>query len=269
MNWPYNPTEESITWFREKAGLEPNLLEALTKANKPHQIQKLLSKHGAPGPYVNASRGLTIGDVDAALSSPDNLDKVEIMFLMCCHDAVKKDTTITGLVDAVQRQTSFVGKMEKQLWIRSPAVQGTLCRAIDRYSKFLKLSKLYPATMLVPTLDIDLAWHTHQCSPFQYEQGTVKMAGWLIYHNDKLQTETLNTGLAKTKDLYRIRFGQQYQVCNCWDCEALLSTAEDLESRTESEAIASKVHESVAYHRAVEIARRKGQSRLPVRIRKT
>ena len=269
-NWPYSLPGESITWFIEKTGLEPDLFEALTKTNKSTKIQQLLKRQGAPGRHKNTHRSLTVKDVDVVLRRPADLDELQIMFLECCRDAVNKSTTITNLVDAVQRQASFVDKMEKQLWIRSPAVEGTLRRAIDRYSKFLKLFKLYAKTMLVPTLDIDLAWHTHQCSPSRYEVGTVRMAGRLIDHDDKLEKGTLSSGFTRTKDLYHIRFAQNYQVCNCWDCEGLLSaiTAQSSETQTDTGVIARHVHEDVAYHRAVEIARQKGHKRLPIRIQK-
>jgi hypothetical protein len=239
------------------------------KTTKSTKIQQLLKRKGAPGRYNNKHRDIAVEDVDAVLRCPADLDELDITFLMCCREAVNKNTTVTKLVDAVQRQASFVDKMEMQLWIRSPAVEGTLRRAIDRYSKFLNLFKLYPKTMLVPTLDIDLVWHTHQCSPSQYEVGTVKMAGRLIDHDDKLGKETLGTGFTRTGDLYRIRFAQDYQVCNCWDCEALVSviSAWSSENQTDNGVIARNVHEKVAYHRAVEIARRKGYTRLPIRIR--
>jgi hypothetical protein len=243
------------------------------KANKSTEIQQLLKRHGAPsrhapGRHNNTQRGLAVEDVDEVLRRPANLDELEMKFLECCREAVNKNTTVTKLVDAVQRQASFVDKMEKQLWIRSPAVEGTLRRAIDRYGKFLKLFKLYPKTMLVPTLDIDLVWHTHQCSPSRYDVGMVKMVGRLIGHDDKLGEGILNSGFTRTKDLYRIRFGQEYQVCNCWDCEALLSAVSSHSSETQpdNEAIARHVHENVAYHRAVEIARRKGSTRLPIML---
>ncbi|OCK78592.1 hypothetical protein K432DRAFT_435876 [Lepidopterella palustris CBS 459.81] len=268
MDWPYNMPRESIAWFLEKTGLEPDLFEALIKTNTSSSIQQLLKRQGAPDSHENTHRGLTVEDVDAVLRRPADIDELQTMFLKCCRDAVNQDTTITKLVDAVQRQASFVDKMERQLWIRSPAIEGTLRRAIDRYSKFLKLFKLYAKTMLVPTLDIDLAWHTHQCSPYRYEVGTVKMAGRLIDHDDKLDKGTLNSGFTRTKDLYRIRFAQDYQVCNCWDCEALLSaiTAQSSETQTNTSVTVRYVYENVAYHRAVEIARRKGHKWLPIRI---
>jgi hypothetical protein len=193
----------------------------------------------------------------------------EAPFLRYCIslDPTEKTLTTSKLAETVERQVSFVDKMEKQLWIRSPALEGTLERAIDRYTKFLKLFKLYPNTMLVPTLDIDLAWHTHQCSPSHYRAGAVEFAARFIDHDDKIGKPTLAGGMEKTKQLFRIRFGQEYLICNCWDCEAALSAVIMLDRDRDSPdmgVIAHQVSQDVAYYRAVEIARRAGQP-LPVR----
>lgn len=259
---PYNLPAKSVVWFAANTGLAPDLFEALVKADKSIRVRQLLKMHGAPGRSNNKHRGMIVDDLDVKLKGPHNLNELEINFLKCCRKATGTNTTITKLVEAVQRQASFVNKMEKQLWIRSPAVEGTLHRAIDRYSKFLKLFKLYPKMMLVPTLDIDLVWHTHQCSPSRYDVGMLKMAGRLINHDDKIGEGILNPGFTRTKNLFRIRFGQEYQVCHCWDCEALVSaaTSHNSETRPVYEAIARDVHDEVAHYRAVEIAKRKGST---------
>jgi hypothetical protein len=179
-----------------------------------------------------------------------------------------KQHTIRELSAAVQRQVLFVDKMENQLWIRSPALEGTLQRAIDRYSKFLKLLKLYPGAMLVPTLNIDLVWHTHQCSASRYENDTRVFTDRFIDHDDKLGTSVLDDGMEKTKRLFRIRFGQEYLVCTCWDCQAVLSEVERLNrsgtSQADRDAISQTVSRDVAFHRAVELARR---AHMPVPMR--
>ena len=181
-------------------------------------------------------------------------------FLKRSMSAVVTELTVKELFAAVQRQVSFVDKMEKQLWIRSPAVEGTLQRAIDRYSKFLKLLRLYPGTILVPTLDIDLVWHTHQCSASRYQNDTQVLADRFIDHDDKLGTSALDDGMEKTKHLFRIRFGQEYLVCTCWDCQAVLSEVERVNqsgiSQADKDVIAQTISRDVAFHRAVELARR-------------
>jgi hypothetical protein len=158
---------------------------------------------------------------------------------------------------AVQRQVSFVDKMWDKLWIRSPALESTIRRARQRYNNFLRLFKLYPSTMFVPTLDIDLVWHTHQCSPSQYYVATQELAGKFVNHDDSIVQTKLDTGLQDTKSLYRMRFGQEYHTCGCWDCEALQSAIENAGKGADWKAIAKQVGETVAYYRAVEVARRK------------
>jgi hypothetical protein len=200
---------------------------------------------------------------------PDStgLNRLEYDFFRCFIEV--GNPTILNLVSAVQRQSSFVAKMNNQLWIRSPAIEGTLIRAVTRYGNFLKLFGLYPRTMLVPTLDIDLLWHTHQCSPVQYMAATKALTGRFIDHDDKIGSETLETAMQKTADLYQIRFGEEYQYCCCWDCEALRSIilAQDPNSNKDAFEIAQQVHEDLAYYRAVEIARRNKNTLLPIRAR--
>ncbi|CAM1503553.1 Fc.00g011440.m01.CDS01 [Cosmosporella sp. VM-42] len=171
------------------------------------------------------------------------------------------------LRDAVIRQTAFVDKMNAHMWIRSPALEGTLRRGIDRYRQFCQLLKLSDSTMLVPTLDIDLAWHTHQCSARYYGRGMKALVGRFVNHDDTIGKEDLGDGYGDTKELFRIQFGKEYQNCGCWDCEALLSEVESAleapEGDVDMASIASKVKEQVAYYRAVEVARR-AEKPLPI-----
>lgn len=167
------------------------------------------------------------------------------------------------MVKAVQRQETFIDKMHTQLWIRSPALEGTLQRAIERYLKFLKLFKCRPKTTLVPTLDIDLVWHTHQCSPAQYRASTIQQVGRFINHDDKLGRPVLQDGMETTRGLFRIRFGEEYLICHCWDCELAVSaiSARKQEDKTQTEmtSIMREVSRTVACYREVELARRARQ----------
>jgi len=185
-----------------------------------------------------------------------------------CQEGSKTKADIQELSAAVTRQLVFAQKMERQLWIRSPTLEGTMKRIIGRYGNFLQLFKLYPKTMLVPTLDIDLVWHTHQLSHARYRQVTEQLVGTLIDHNDKLGKPVLDDGMQRTKNLYRIRFGEEYQICNCWDCEALTSALEEAEdddageTETDTSALARRVAAEVSSYRLVEMARRARKSDL-------
>ncbi|KAL3475373.1 hypothetical protein BJX99DRAFT_160012 [Aspergillus californicus] len=262
--WPYNPPSASSALFVKTTLLEADLFKYLANDNHTQDFKKLMKKHSFNSSSTKPYTLLSEREIKQALTSlPRNLVEDETIFLQTYRLAIdgKTSNTVRKLIDAVVRQASFVEKMENHLWIRSPAVEGTLTRAIDRYSKFLKLFRLYPSKMLVPTLDIDLVWHTHQCSAFQYNEAMMKIAGRLIDHNDKLGKNALDPGFERTAALFRTRFGLEYLRCHCWDCEALLSAIQDAKS---GEAVAKEVHQTVAYHRAVEIARRAGRTMLPI-----
>ncbi|EXK30190.1 hypothetical protein FOXG_11458 [Fusarium oxysporum f. sp. lycopersici 4287] len=182
---------------------------------------------------------------------------------------------IGKLVDNVERQRVFVEKMNAHLWIRSPALQGSLRRAVERYERYLRLFKLYPGKMLVPALDIDLVWHTSQLSATAYMNSMEARCGRFINHDDKIKKSKLAAGNDETQSLYRIRFGEEYTVCLCWECQAIMSAVEDSadgdeflgESPTSgfAETLADKILADVQFYRAVESARRRNHVKLPIR----
>ncbi len=137
-----------------------------------------------------------------------------------------RETSKAQLVGNVERQAVFADKMHDHLWIRSPAVGGTLGRAVDRYDKFLRLLALYPNKTLAPALDVDLVWHTHQCSAPQYRASVVGRAGRFVDHDDKVQGTAVDAAMEDARRLFSIRFGRQYCICLCWECEAIASALE-------------------------------------------
>jgi hypothetical protein len=249
----------SRSQFRLRTGLHPDLLDALVITVKSKSLKDLLKQH-------DSQTGINKANIDKILQEESTLNSSERLLIQHLQFALSDDPMIKDLVGAVIRQSAFVEKMDRQLWIRSPAVEGTLKRAIQRYDRFLKLFKMYPRKMLVPTLDIDITWHTHQCSPAQYMEATKTLAGRFIDHDDKLGSHKLNAGLENTINLYRVRFADEYEYCLCWDCEAVKSavTSKSLGEKNDAKAIAKQVQFDVAYFRAVEIARREGQTLLPV-----
>ncbi|KAF9767970.1 hypothetical protein IL306_014792 [Fusarium sp. DS 682] len=183
-------------------------------------------------------------------------------------------TYIRKLVDNVERQRVFVEKMNAHLWIRSPALQGTLRRAVERYERYLQLFKLYPGKMLVPALDIDLVWHTSQLSATAYMQSMEARCGRFINHDDKIGKSKLAVGNTETETLYRIRFGEEYTVCLCWECQAIMSALEGSDedeflgdSLTSDFAgnLADTILADIQFYRAVESARRRNHTKLPIR----
>ncbi|KAL3255815.1 hypothetical protein ABHI18_008038 [Aspergillus niger] len=107
-----------------------------------------------------------------------------------------------ALLHNVLRQTDFIDHMHDCLWILYPDAEEILESARKRYNNFVELFRLHPGVMLVPTLDIDLVWHTHLCSAARYRNSMMKRVGRFINHDDKLGKRTLYDGFERTKELY-------------------------------------------------------------------
>lgn len=96
------------------------------------------------------------------------------------------------LVGAVIRQGSFIEKMHNIDWLHSPALPSTVGRLAKKYEVFVQIMRENPTKMAVPTLDVDLAWHTHQLTPQNYMKYTVTKCKQFIDHDDKVTETKLN-----------------------------------------------------------------------------
>jgi hypothetical protein len=239
--WEFSLSTEATARCAEWLGMNADLLEDMQGWGRDAEIRKPLIDfaHDADAPYPR---------VPVRWSTPPGKPG---MF----HPPER--ALGAQLSAAVMRQCGFIDKMDGKLWIRSPAAEDTLTRAGARYEQFLKLMKLYPDVTLVPTLDIDLVWHTHQCSPARYVQATRQLVGKFVNHDDTIAKDKLDTGFDKTRALYLMRFGKEYRVCGCWDCEALLSALHVSGARqVPDEEALQKVSDQVTYYKTVEAARR-------------
>ncbi|ERF76412.1 hypothetical protein EPUS_06970 [Endocarpon pusillum Z07020] len=265
--WTYQLRAEASQAFKKVTGLEADL------------FAQLESWASLPTPARTALTTFTVGTHHDSTLNVLTQGSAAHHLLQCVQTA---DSTLAlGLREAIIRQTSFVDKMNAHLWIRSPALGGTLRRARSRYDNFLQLIRRHPTTMMVPTLDIDLVWHTHQCSAAEYRTAMLTLAGKFVNHDDSIVKSTLSGGFARTTALFRVHFAAEYPICGCWDCEALLSALVGEGRQREGDAgeddnddaqqpaldtVVEKVAADVAYHRAVELARR-AKKPLPVRER--
>ncbi|PGH30144.1 hypothetical protein GX50_07078 [[Emmonsia] crescens] len=125
------------------------------------------------------------------------------------------------LVGAVIRQGTFITKMDTIGWIHSPTVQATMDHLLKRYTIFIHIISLYKK-LTVPTLDIDLAWHTHQLAPQSYFRYSLhKTSDRFIDHDDKVTEDKLNSAFEWTSKKYmEYTNGEPYSECICWYCEA-------------------------------------------------
>ncbi|KAG8881240.1 hypothetical protein FRB97_009739 [Tulasnella sp. 331] len=121
------------------------------------------------------------------------------------------------LASAVLRQMTFIEKMVNMGWTEDGRFEDdvhTLTRCVARYHAFLDLTASTPGKFVVPTLDIDLAWHTHQLLSTSYRK-LHDIMGTVPDHDDKVNQGTLSTAWDSTAEAWKARFGVPYSVCGC------------------------------------------------------
>ncbi|EEY23844.1 conserved hypothetical protein [Verticillium alfalfae VaMs.102] len=126
------------------------------------------------------------------------------------------------------RQGVFIDKMYKIDWLHSPSARSTMTRLLQKYDRFFMIMLTTPGHMIVPTLDVDLAWHTHQLAPrAYYNYSTSRTAASqtqhakFIDHNDKVEEGALGDAFVFTCRKYMNLFNEVYSECTCWFCEAV------------------------------------------------
>lgn len=125
------------------------------------------------------------------------------------------------LVAMTIRQERFIMKMNSFDLLNSSVLNQTLSGSILRYARFFKLMcDNYGERMLVPTLDIDLIWHTHLLSPVYYIQYSLAATrqNLVIGHDDNVDEETLAASLRETGILYYQIYDEHYYYCPCSFC---------------------------------------------------
>ncbi|OCH91521.1 hypothetical protein OBBRIDRAFT_834175 [Obba rivulosa] len=163
---------------------------------------------------VQKRLGYSLMNAQAAVSSaldPKEDQMVDRMMRAYWHD---RPFSI-DLAAAVVRQGSFVEKMSSLGWTNpyyfdGNEHEGILPRAMSRYCGFLDLMHSSPTSFFVPTLDIDLVWHTHQIMGDQYSRDCVAYVGRFIDHDDTVDELRLSNSFGKTCEAWQGRFGYPY-----------------------------------------------------------
>jgi len=120
------------------------------------------------------------------------------------------------LVAAALRQREFATKITSAE-LASLDTPLALFKATTRYHKFLLLmrrKKEGKRVPLVPTLDIDLCWHTHQLSTGEYRKWCVEHLGLAINHDDTVGKESLDNGLRETSAAWYDAYRETYSTEN-------------------------------------------------------
>ena len=123
-------------------------------------------------------------------------------------DAPSAKPLAAFLVPAIRRQQEFMEKMLARRGVmESPEYMSA---AVESYVKFLGLMKKHEGVTLVPTLAIDLIWHTHQYYPVRYAAECEAVAGRAINHDDSIEDDELAEDLSETEKLWESAYGQPY-----------------------------------------------------------
>ena len=126
---------------------------------------------------------------------------------------------------AVMRQGIFVEKMYQIDWLHSPIPRVTMDRLCKKYTRFVTIMASGMGKQLaVPTLDVDLAWHTHQLTPAAYYASMVAKTKRFVDHDDKIEEDKLDDAFQWTSKAYQDMFHEVYSECTCWYCESVRSS---------------------------------------------
>ncbi|RJE21774.1 hypothetical protein PHISCL_05893 [Aspergillus sclerotialis] len=130
------------------------------------------------------------------------------------------------LASAVIRQGRFIRDTEHLDWVHFPDVHAIIERFFGRYTAFFSIMRKNPSCIAIPTLDIDLVWHTHLLSPAKYFFYSVRTEDGnplrLIQHGNTIAAMEMHKAFIWTSKEYRkVTGGEIYSECLCRYCAAL------------------------------------------------
>jgi hypothetical protein len=167
--------------------IEPSNVSAARKAT-----EELWAKH-----YPEEEYSPNLPATTDALESSTNKEK-----------AIQYD-----LVDAVIRQSTFYHSVSEPYVLEDAYLR----TAEQRYKGFLHMFiKSRGKTMVVPTHDIDLMWHTHQQDAIAYKNDMLRLVGFVMPHNDQDSKSEEGHDLnleyfQETKGVWETMFGMVYE----------------------------------------------------------
>ncbi|SJL02687.1 uncharacterized protein ARMOST_06021 [Armillaria ostoyae] len=145
---------------------------------------------------IGSRMGVYGGQVSSRIMSAYEDDKI---FSLDLIGAVGTFATVITVVPLYHEGSSTSGPQ---------ALRGSL-------SCFLDLMSSSPAGFFVPTLDIDLVWHTHQLMAQQYSRDCLEYVRRFADHDDKVAENRLSRAFDITCRAWQDRFGIPYTHCGC------------------------------------------------------
>jgi len=115
------------------------------------------------------------------------------------------------LIPSVAAQIEFWPKLLSLGDERTLSSDTFLNKAVADYRKFLFLKKtagLGPGAYLVPSMFVDLIWHTHMLYPEQYAADSYDLAGVILDHDDSITNHELTTHWKDTINAWEKQYGE-------------------------------------------------------------
>lgn len=116
-----------------------------------------------------------------------------------------------NLVQAVLQQREFLQKFQKHaFYTQNLSKMNSISfeRMVENYMSFIKLAQ--QNTIIVPTFDIDLMWHTHMRYPLNYFHFSIALYGSILDHNDSLDPQILKNAYQDTAARWKIAYQSEY-----------------------------------------------------------
>lgn len=194
--------------------IKPGIAPHPTMATVRDMIEQVLASNAA----IRTIDGLTGVNMAVRRYRLDPAARLSVRKMMRCYWENFSPFAL-DLCGAVIRQGSFIEKMITIDWLHSPSASNTMARLLAKYHRFFGIMAAHPTKVAVPTLDVDLAWHTHQLSPSSYYVYSIMRTSKLIDHDDKIEESALSTSFEWTSKVYQETYGEVYSECTCWYCE--------------------------------------------------
>ncbi|QRV98595.1 hypothetical protein RhiJN_26614 [Ceratobasidium sp. AG-Ba] len=101
-----------------------------------------------------------------------------------------------------------------------------LVLALDRFHGFLDVATRGSSKRpMVPTLDIDLVWHTMMLRPHAYREATLKFLGRVLPHDDMIEEGKASIEFAESADIWKERQKTFYSTCGCYKHPSPISSS--------------------------------------------
>lgn len=92
-----------------------------------------------------------------------------------------------------------------------------MARRVIKYKRFMGFMTSRLDSITVPTLDVDLIWHTNQLRPSTYYQLCMTLTDdHFVDHDDKIGETNLHDVFAKTTRACQKKYKKPYSECTCW-----------------------------------------------------